>query len=143
MSRTGQQIVSDVYALLRDGPTVRAITGGLYRGGLRPRDSRREDLVVHFTASDAGPDVQEGTVTLNLFVPFLEAPSGGVPTEDSARCEALETILSAELESWGAVVSDYRWRLRSAVHTQRDDQLHESFIVARLGFTIFIKQQNK
>lgn len=136
MAKTGHQIQTDIYNLLKASELVASLSGGIYRGGLRPRDSQLEDLLVIFTTADA-EQVQEGVVTINIFVPDIYPFGVGVPTEDIARCEELEGMLNDQVNAMTAEVSDYLFRLRDAVHTQRDEEIHQSFVVARISFKLF------
>jgi len=139
--KTGHQIQTDIYGLLRGSSFVAALSGGLYRQGLRPRDSRLEDCIVIFTTADA-EQVQEGVVTINVYVPDINPFSNGVPVENIARCEEIEGLLQDWVDSQTAGVSDYLFRLGSAIHTQRDEEIHQSFVVARLSFRLFQNKNN-
>lgn len=133
MTRTGQQIITDIIWLLRGTPLTDAIGGGVYRGGTRPLDSRAEDLVVIFTTADAG-QFQRGVVTLNVYVQDILAGKDGIAVTDSARCEELEVIAQETVDMLTARRSNYIFKLRDAIHTQRDEEIGQSFIVVRLGF---------
>ncbi len=134
--KTGHQIQSDVFALLKDSAFIGGLSGALYRQGTRPRDSKLEDCVVIFTTADA-EQVQNGVVTLNVYVPDIYPFGTGTPVENIARCEELEGRLQEWVNAQTAGVSDYLFRLKSAVHTQRDETIHQSFVVARLSFKLF------
>lgn len=134
--RTGQQMVTDVMALLRGSVLLETINGGLYREGTRPRDSVAEDCVVIFTTADAD-QFQSGVVTLNIYVPDLLIGNDGVRLVDSARCEEIEVAAKETYDSLTAAVSDYKFKLRDAIHTQRDEELNQSFVVVRLGFRYY------
>ena len=131
--KTGQQMVTDVIALLRGTALVGEIRGNVYREGTRPRDSVAEDCVVIFTTADA-EQFQSGVVTLNIYVPDLLIGSNGVRLVDSARCEEIESMAQYAFEELTAAVSDYKFKLRDAIHTQRDEDINQSFVVVRLGF---------
>lgn len=133
--KTANEILTDMYLLLRDTDVVAAIDGQLYRGGTRPKDSCAEDLVVMFTTADA-EQVQKGVVTLNLFVPFITWGDGAM-MENIARCEFLEGYMADSIVSLTTARSDYKFHLKEAVHSQRDEELKQSFIVARLEFSYF------
>lgn len=122
--------------MLRDCELVSSLSGGIYRAGLRPRDSQVEDLVVVFTAAD-GEQVQEGVVTLNVFVPAIGPFENGVMVEDGARCEVVERMMQDQVEQMTCAASNYKFKLKNAVHTQWDDKLKQSFVVARLSFKLF------
>ena len=129
-------MVTDVIALLRGTELVGVIGGKVYREGTRPRDSVAEDCVVIFTTADA-EQFQSGVVTLNIYVPDLIIGNDGVRLVDSARCEAIEGAAQSTVESLVASVSNYKFKLRDAIHTQRDEDINQSFVVVRLGFKYY------
>lgn len=133
--KTGHEIESDIYGFLKGSALKAALNGGLYRKGTRPRDSQMEDLMVIFTSSDAD-QVQSGVVTLNAYIPDIYPSGNGVPVEDIARCEAVERLMCDEITGWRTGMSKYKFKLDSAVHTQRDEEIHQSFVVARIRFNI-------
>lgn len=133
-------MVTDVIALLRNTDLITdkdsKIGGKIYRAGTRPKDSTAEDCVVIFTTADA-EQFQSGVVTLNIYVPDLQIGSDGVRVVDSARCEALEALAQASVDSITAAASNYKFKLRDAIHTQRDEDINQSFVVVRLGFKYY------
>lgn len=136
MTKTGHQIQTDLYEMLKDTVLVSALSGSIYRAGLRPRDSQLEDLMVIFTTADA-EQVQEGVVTLNVYVPDICPFANGVYVENIARCEVVEGLVQTQVDAMTADKSNYKFHLNTAVHTQHDDEIHQSFVVARLSFRYF------
>ncbi len=134
--KTGQQIVTDIMYLLRNTALVDGINGNLYRLGTRPRDNSAEDCVVIFTTADA-EQFQSGVVTLNVYIPDLLIGDDGVRLVDSARCEAVEILAQETVDYLTASVSNYKFKLRDAIHTQRDEEINQSFVVVRLGFKYY------
>lgn len=134
--KTGQQIVGDVMRLLKGTPIVSAVNGGFYREGLRPRDSKKEDIIVIFTNSDAD-QFQTGSVTINIYVDDIRYGKSGILVCNGKRCEELEVICQQSIDLLKADKSDYRFSLRSAIHTQHDESINQSFIVAQIGFIYF------
>lgn len=130
---TGQKVVTDVIGLLRGSALAEGIRGGIYREGTRPRDSKAEDLVVIFTTADAD-QFQNGVVTLNVYVPDLPTSQNGVNVVDSARCEEIEGLALETVNALKAYRSDYLFKLQDAIHTQRDEDIDQSFVVVRLRF---------
>lgn len=133
MTRTGQQIITDVIALLRGTSLADEIGGGIYREGTRPLNSTAEDMVVIFTTADA-EQFQSGVVTLDVYVPDTVAGEDAVPVTDSARCEEIEVSAQRTVAELTARKSNYLFKLRDAIHTQRDEEIGQSFVVVRLGF---------
>lgn len=136
MSKTGKQIQGDFYHLLKDGALSSLVSGDVYREGYRPRDSRLEDAVVIFTAGL--PDqIQTGVVTVNLFVPDIDPYGNGVLVEDGERCEILERKASLWVDSLTLAKTNYNIDLMETIHTERDEDIHQSFIVIKLKYKYF------
>lgn len=136
MPKTSRQIQGDVYRKLLKSPIAETITGGVYREGLRPRDSPNEDAVVIFTAGVTG-DIQSGVVTINIFVPDIDPYDNGVLTEDSARTEEIERAAQRWVDSLSTRDSNYRFRLQQTITTDEAPERHEHFIVVRLEYDFF------
>lgn len=137
MKKTGQQIITDVIALIRESVLVtdaNGVNGEIYRPGTRPRNSVSEDIVVIFTTGD-GAQFQSGVVTLNVYVPYFNNGQNGVMVPDSERCEAIEALAQETVDGLKAYRSDYRFSLRETIHTQEEDEINQSFVVVRLGFS--------
>lgn len=141
MARTGEQIVTDILNLVRETSLPSIIGGGIYREGLRPRDSKAEDMVITYTTADA-EQFQTGVATINIYVPDIAYRTGHgdyILVKDGARCDAIEkAALEAVKVMSAAAKSNYLFKLRDAIHTQRDEEINQSFVVIRLGFKYFI-----
>lgn len=136
MAKTGKQIQGDVYRLLRDSNLYTFISGEVYRSGLRPRDSRKEDAVVTFTAGL--PDqIQTGVVTVNIFVPDIDPEDNGTWVEDGERSEALEGLAQEWVDSLTAEISSYKFRLQQTIYTEDEPDIHQHFVVVKLKYEYF------
>lgn len=134
--KTGRQIQGDVFAMLADSTLATMVSGGVYRNGYRPRDSRLEDVVVTFTTGLAD-QIESGVVTVNIYVPDIDPFQNGVLVEDGARCEALETAAAQWVESLSAADSDYRFKLNQTIYTESDEEIRQHFVVIKLGYKHF------
>lgn len=139
--KTGKEIEGDILALVRNSyiktgkDGTPGIGGSVYRATMRPRDSREEDMTVMFTTATA-EQTQVGVVTLNVYVPDLVNRINGVTAENGARCEQIERLAQATVDYLKADKSDYLFSLERAIHTQRDADIEQSFIVIPLRFKI-------
>lgn len=132
--QTAHQVLRTLRAHLIGSPLAKAVSGGVYYDGTRPRDSRREDIVLIFTEADAR-EVQQGTVTVLIFFPDIAPWTNGVFVEDGARAEALERLALAWAESLTADKTEgYLFRLKDAPHTLPEPETHEHFVSLRLAF---------
>lgn len=136
MTKTGKQIQGDIYRFLRESSLAGLITGDVYRSGCRPRDSRKEDAVVIFTAGLPG-QIQTGTVTVNIYVPDIDCDGDGTWVEDSGRTEEVETLAQEWADSLTAALSGYRFRLQQTIYTENEPTAGQHFVVVRLTYEYF------
>lgn len=134
--RTSKEIQTDLLALLVDSPLAQAISGKVYRGGQRPRDSKTEDITLHITSVTASQR-QEGVAVVNIFVPDIHVGMTATLTEDARRTAELERIATNWAEGLTTnLTGEYLIRLASAVYTMREEDTKEHFVVVRLRFSI-------
>ena len=142
MSKTSKQVQSDVIALLKDSPLASSVSGGIYRGepdsSFRPRDSKLEDIVVIFT-NGYPSEIETGVVTVHIYVPDIDPYGDGVLVEDGKRTEQLERLADDWVNSLTCDRSDYKFKLRQTIHTQYNPDIHQNFVVVRLGYNLYDK----
>ena len=136
MAKTSRQVQGDIYRLLKASTLAAALSGGVYRQGYRPRDSREEDAVVIFTTGTAD-QVQAGVVTVNIFVPDTDPYGNGVWVEDGERTEEVERLAQEWVESLTADRSCYKFKLRQTIYTEEEPDINQHFVVVKLGYEYF------
>lgn len=136
MAKTGKNIQGDIYQLLKDSTLYTLISGEVYRNGYRPRDSRLEDAVVSFTAGFP-TEIQEGVVTVNIYVPDIDPYKNGVLVEDGERTEELELLAQAWVESLTAEVSCYKFELQQTIYTEEEPDIAQHFVVVKLRYRYY------
>lgn len=132
MAKTGHQIEGDVFQLLKASSLSTMISGGVYRHGTRPRDSKKEDAVVIFTGGFT-EQIQSGVVTINIYVPDKTPNKNGVYIENGARCEAIEAAAQLWVESLMSLPY-YDFSLQQTIYTDNAPEIHQHFIVIKLKF---------
>lgn len=136
MAKTGKQVQDDIYNLLKDSPLSSMISGGVYKKGYRPRDSRLEDAVVIFTAGI--PDqIQTGAVTIDIFVPDTDPWGNGVFVEDGQRTAELEAAAQQWVDSLTCDVSNYKFRLQSTITTEEEPDIRQHFVAIMLAYEFY------
>lgn len=136
MALTAKDVQGHFYNLLRQSPLAAGISGGVYRAGFRPRDSRLEDAVVIFTAGL--PDqIESGSVTINVYVADIDPDHDGTWVENGARTAAIERMAADWAGSLTAAGSGFKTSLMQAVHTQEEPQTRQHFVVVRLAYEYF------
>lgn len=136
MKKTSKQVQTDIIDLLRNSELAAEVTGEIYRKGYRPRDSKKEDIIVIFTTG-MSDQIQTGVVTVNIYVPDIDPFDNGVFVEDGLRTEEIERLASEWVDSLNASVSGYKFKLRHAIYTEDEPNIHQHFVVIRLGYEYF------
>ena len=132
--KTATEIQGDVYQLLKHSALCSMVSGDVYRAGMRPRDSKLEDIVVIFTAGFTD-QIQTGIVTINIYIPDIDPYANGVLVMDSKRAEELERAAQDWVDSLTSV-NDYLFGLSQTVTTMPDDNLHQHFVVVKLRYQL-------
>ncbi len=136
MAKTGSQIEGDIRNFLLTSDLAKMLTGSVYRDGPRPRDSKLEDAVVIFTTGTP-TQVEEGVVTVNIYVPDIDPYENGVLTKDGGRCETLEVAAQQWVNSLKTSVSNYKFRLQMAIFTAEQPEINQHFVVVRLAYQYY------
>lgn len=127
MNLTAQQFADQLYTLTKAYEW--GITGNVYHGGLRPRDSRLEDITVSYVSGLAG-DVQYAVLYVNIYVPDIDPWGNGVYVQDMARTSALE-VKAAQFAAT-LTNSPLRWKLYGTIHTSEVYDIKQHAIVIPL-----------
>ena len=126
MAKTSKQVQGDIYRLLRDSVLYTQITGEVYREGLRPRDSRKEDAVVIFTTG-VPDEIETGVVTVNIYVPDIDPWHNGVMVEDVERTQQVERLAQEWVDSLTCEVSCYKFHLRQTIYTEEEADIRQIY----------------
>lgn len=100
MNRTALQTLQDLYQLLNGSTLAKAVSGGVYYAETRPRDSKKEDIVIGYLAG-VPADLQQIVVNINIFVPDIDPWQNGVLTPDIARLTAIEEAAAEWVNTLG------------------------------------------
>lgn len=130
---TAHKVQTDIMALLADSELCAEVSGKVYRNGYRPRDSRLEDIVVTFVTGTP-TQVEQGAVTLNIFVPDITPYNDGVYVEDGRRTSYIEELADRWVQSLTTSRANYRFNLLRTISTDNDEAIHQHFVVVQLGY---------
>lgn len=135
--KTGGQIENDVYELLSSSKIKTLITGKLYRDiSYRPIGSTAEDAVVIFTTGLSN-QVQTGIVTINIYIPDIDAFQNGVLVKDKKRCDKMEEAVNNWVSTLTAGKSKYLFALQQTIYTEQEAEIHQHFVVVKLKYKLF------
>ncbi len=131
INKTGQQIEKDIFRMFRESGIPARLRGGVYRYGMRPKDSAAEDAVVRFTGGV--PDrIQTGSATINIYVPGVDVYGDGIVRCDNERCEDIEVAVNGWINSLTSIRHGYRLALERIVATEREPESGQYFVAVRL-----------
>ncbi len=133
---TAKQVQTDIMALLRGSELANEVNGSIYRSGYRPRDSKKEDIVVIFT-SGVPDQIETGVVTINIFVPDIKPYRNGVFVENGKRTEQLEALAQEWVEDLTTDRSSYKFHLQRTIYTEAEPDTQEHFVVVRLEYQYY------
>lgn len=135
-TRTAKEIQGDFLRLVEASPMADIINGGVYRHGMRPRDSKLEDITVSFVSGMAS-QMQTGIIALCIFVPDIDPYGNGVYVEDGARTEVLERAAQDWIDSNPASGMDYALRLQDTITTVEEPDTKQHFVSVMLHYNLF------
>lgn len=134
MNLTSSEIEQDIYDLLNNSNLESAISGKIYKSGMRPFNSELEDIVVTFI-SGLSNQIQTGIVNVNSYVPDIIL--NGFPLKNTARIKVLETEIKAWLS--GITSTKHKLELDRTIQVFPEPEIKQHFINARLSFKLLIQ----
>ncbi len=137
ISKTGQQIEKDIYRMFRESGIPSRIGGGVYRYGMRPKDSKAEDAEIRFIGGDFDR-IHTGSVMIRIYVPGVDIYGDGITRCDNERCEDIEVALNDWLCSLTSIRQGYRLGLERIVATEQDPASGQYCVAARLKYCLIM-----
>ena len=129
MKKTGSQVEADIYRLVKTSAIATAISGGVYRDGTRPKDSKLEDAIVIFITALDGQN-QFGEVNINIYVP--QKSFTGSTIKDLKRCTELEVICQQFFDS--LPTNNYLFSLGGVIYTGEQYDIDQHYVNVKLRF---------
>ena len=131
MRKTASQVEADIYTLVKTSALKSAVNGDVYRAGMRPLNSKKEDIVVSFMTGLPG-QVEVGTVTLSVFVPDMD--NNGMRVKNISRIKTLEGLCDTFANTFNA---EYRMELGNTIQAFKAENIDQHFIDVKLKFKRF------
>ena len=131
MTKTEKQIERDFFEFVSKSELAKAITGKVYRKGMRPTDSDKVDIVVKFL-SGLVEQVQSGLVVINVYVPNIVIRNTGAKVEDIERIGKLEELIISFVENNDS--NEYDLSRDGTPKSLEADGIEQHFIYARIKF---------
>lgn len=129
MKKTGSQVESDIYKLVKNSVIATAITGKVYRFATRPHESKLEDSIIIFITGLDGEN-QDGALSINTYIPYITF--GGSLIKNVKRCNELEIICQQFVDS--LPTDNYLFSLGQVISTFDEAEINQHFINIKLRF---------
>lgn len=127
--KTEKQIERDFFHFVKNSDLASKISGKVYRGGMRPTGSDKEDIIVKFLAG-LDLQIQSGVVVVNIYVPDISIPDRKV--ENMARIGELQGSLLEFMKNNNN--TEYLIETEATPKTLRAEDIGQHFIYSRLKF---------
>ena len=138
MRKVAEEVEQDVFGLIQSDPIAALISGGIYRQGMRPFNSKSEDIVVSFLTGLDGQK-QTGIVNINCYVPDIDNGQQ-LLVKDVGRCKTLAIALNTfkeELMTSDIALDRSGYKFfpgDSMITTYEEKEIDQHFINMRLKF---------
>lgn len=131
MRKTASEIEADIYKILSESDLLSKVNGKLYREGLRPLDSQKEDVIINFLTGIDTDFYQKGRVNINIYVP--NKTTQGPNRKDIKRCTEVERALLDFLENL-SVRADYKFKASRMIQAFEEPKINQHFINLQVEF---------
>ncbi|MCC8154806.1 MAG: hypothetical protein LIP01_11775 [Tannerellaceae bacterium] len=131
MIKTEKQIEEDVYQLVKKSPLAKKVSGNVYRKGMRPKNSEKEDIVVKFLTG-LDDQIQTGIVVINIYIPDISVQGYEDPVENIARVAVLQMLVIKMVGSFKS--SEYLFEMDTTPQSIPSEDIGEHFIYIRLRY---------
>lgn len=135
---TGGIVETDFYKAIKETELAKQVNGEVYRAEYRPRDSKKEDIIVILTTLTAG-QIQDGVVTVLIYVPDIDFDGTGELRRNNARIQDLEICCLTALKELRIELKDYNdIALQQGIQSFEDTN-EQHFISMRISFRLLNK----
>lgn len=140
MIKTEKEIQSDFFAMVKSSPLASAVSGSVYRAtkseSLRPRDSVLEDIEVILTVGYT-EQVQEGTITILVYVPDVDPYNNGVKVENGARTSAIARVAQNWIDSCPDAGTGYEFEQRDIIESVSIPEINQHAVSIQINYKFF------
>jgi hypothetical protein len=134
MRKTWSDIETDFYHAVKKTALAHAINGDVYKFGIRPKNSKKEDVIIKVSALNAS-QVQEGTVAIMVYLQPLKKHSDGWIVPDKRRISEIETLVDALPEELLPLMPEYDGiKLFDGVGNYAEPDTEEFFVSVKIKF---------
>ena len=131
MTKSEKNIEKDLFRLIKASPLATMVTGQVYRKGMRPENSKLEDIVVKFLAGFDG-QIQSGIVVLSIYVPNITQLGCTRKVENTARVEELENAVLDFVKN--CADTEYLYEFEDSMTSLDVEEIDQHAINARIHY---------
>ena len=129
--KTEKQIESDVFDIIKESDLAIAVSGFVYRKGMRPDNPELEDIVVKFL-SGYDEQIQSGIVVVNIYVPDVQYQGYSAKSENIDRVGKLQKLVNEIFDDFSNV--EYLIEKDGTPTSLQADGIEQHFIYVRLKY---------
>lgn len=134
MRKTWSDIEQDFYTAVSKTELAHTVSGGVYKYGIRPKSSKKEDVIIKVSALNA-KQLQEGTVAVMVYLQPQTKHSDGWIVPDKRRIAEIERLVDSLPEELLVLLPEYNGiRLFDAVGNYAEPDTEEFFVSAKIKF---------
>lgn len=130
--KTEKAIERDVFRIVRRNLTG-VVAGEIYRKGMRPKDSKKEDVIVSFSAGTEG-QFQSGEVYINIYIPFEPICGNSNMVPNISRIDELEEIMLNIIDDDFANDKEYLFGMRFTPKSYNEEEIEQSVLSTLLTY---------
>ncbi len=134
MRKTFSDIEQDFYNAIKKTTLAHEVSGAVYKYGIRPKGSKKEDVIVKVAALTA-KQMQEGTVSIMVYLQPQSVHTDGWIVPDKRRIALIERLVDKLPDELLKLLPEYNGiRLFDAVGNYAEPDTEEFFVSVKIKF---------
>lgn len=134
MRKTWSEVEQDFYNAISQTDLGHEINGNVYKYGIRPKSSKKEDVIIKISSLNA-KQLQEGTVAIMVFLQPLKKHSDGWVVPNKKRIADIESLVNKLPEEIIPLLPKYNGlSLFDGVGNFYESETEEFFVSAKIKF---------
>jgi hypothetical protein len=131
MTKAEATIEKDLFRFIKASNLAKMVSGEVYRRGLRPEGSDKEDIIVKHLSGTEG-QIQQGILIVNIYVPDITLSGDTRKVENTARVEAIEKAAIEFVES--CETSEYLYELDQSPRSIEVEGISQHAVTVRIHY---------
>lgn len=136
--KTASEVIQDFYDALKNSilfTDIKKVNGNLYKDGLRPINSNKEDVIIRLTTLQA-EQIQEGIITILVYYNNIVNKSS-FSKQNNKRGKELENLTLQLCQNIWVDLKDYDdVFLQNGIVSLEDEEVNQFFVSAKIHFSL-------